>query len=161
MLRHISIILLTAFCALAGARAQSDGFTDLPADRYVIGTDVPRFRTQIHTGQQAAGGSFTVTIEYPEYAPLKAAEVRALRKAGFEQTAITPQVSVGVLRKQAVLNVSFAPFARIGGRWMRLTSCKLAVRRTALTRATGRSAADRYAASSVLAEGRWVKIRVG
>lgn len=161
MLRHISIILLTAFCALAGARAQSDGFTDLPADRYVIGTDVPRFRTQIHTGQQAAGGSFTVTVEYPEYAPLKAAEVRALRKAGFEQTAITPQVSVGVLRKQAVLNVSFAPFARIGGRWMRLTSCKLTVRRTALTRATGRSAADRYAASSVLAEGRWVKIRVG
>ena len=161
MLRYISTLLIAALCAVVYARAQSDGFTDLPADRYVIETDVPHFRTQIHTGQPAAGGNFSVSIEYPEYAPLKAAEVRALRKAGFEQTAIEPRVSVGVLRKQAVLNVSFAPFARIDGRWMRLTSCKLTVRRSALAQAAGRSATDRYASSSVLSQGRWVKIRVG
>ena len=161
MLKRLLITLLTALTLCPAVTAQEEGFTELPAADYVPGAEVPMFRTQIATGLPAAGSRFAVSIEYPEYAPLRPSEVRALRRAGFRQEAIVPQVSVAVMRKQALLNVSFAPFARIGGKWMRLTSCKLSVSRATLSQAKAADTQARYADHSVLASGRWVKIRVG
>ncbi len=77
---------------------------------------------------------------------------------------VIPEVYYGISRRRGVLDVSFCPIVRSGGKYRRLVSCKItlsavsqAVRAKALT---GRIASERWATQSVLASGRWVKIRV-
>jgi hypothetical protein len=73
--------------------------------------------------------------------------------------------SIGVVRKQGVLDVSFVPLVYRHGKYQKLVSFKLnvsAIPRSpkAGTRSMTREASDRYADHSVLRDGIWVKIRI-
>ncbi|MBR3613437.1 MAG: type IX secretion system sortase PorU [Bacteroidaceae bacterium] len=112
------------------------------------------------------GYRYTAHIEYPEFCPMTAADVARYRLAGREeQFCAWPVIDtrVTIAAKEPQLDVSFVPVVYVDGRFMRINSYKLVVERAAASRpakAATRSAAERYAANSVLAEGRWVKIRV-
>lgn len=112
------------------------------------------------------GYRYTAHIEYPEFLPMTAAEVARYRLAGREeQFCAWPVIDtrVAIAAKEPQLDVSFVPVVYVDGRFMRINSYKLVVERAAVARpakAATRSAAERYAANSVLARGRWVKIRV-
>ena len=145
--------------------ARGGDFVDLrPAD-YPVGDTLPRYTTVVPLGRDYAAGGYTVRADYPEYAPLTPAETRRLRRAGITlPDTLEVTTRLGVSRKEGQLDVTVLPFVVRDGRPMRLVSFKLAVEPRSTDRArarrTARSAADRWADSSVLAEGRWVKIRV-
>ena len=145
--------------------ARGGDFVDLrPAD-YPVGDALPRYTTVVPLGRDYAAGGYTVRADYPEYAPLTPAETRRLRRAGITlPDTLEVTTRLGVSRKEGQLDVTVLPFVVRDGRPMRLVSFKLAVDPRSADRArarrTVRSAADRWADSSVLAEGRWVKIRV-
>ena len=111
-----------------------------------------------------SGYRYEVRLDYPEYAPLTAAETRRVALWG-EDLPENPEVEcrVAVSRKKGLLDVAFIPIVRRGKHYYKLTSFKMDIVRTrkmqAQALAAGR-AADRYAAHSVLAQGRWVKIGI-
>ncbi len=175
MTRYISkspfLVLVLAFCCHLSLKAQQDWgdsvFTDLPAHAYAVtGNDLP-----LYTAQFPVAGSLgnlpEVQLHYPEYQALAADEVRLVKQAGFELAAeVKPVVSYGVNRKKGVLDVSFCPIVKRDGRYMRLVSCKIVLVSPSTSMAANKAAsrvsssAERWAASSVLSEGRWVKVRV-
>lgn len=150
-------LLLCLLCSLHAASAQE--FVSLPAEAYPVGT---WYESQL-AGQEA------VVCDYPEFAPLTRKECRLLEKVelpiGYDPVL---EQTLTYERKEPVLQVRLLPFVKRNGRYLRLTSVHFsaknndyieaarAVRSYRLAEATS----DRYAAKSVLAEGKWVKIYV-
>lgn len=110
--------------------------------------------------------NYAVRLEYPEYAPLTAEEGKCIAmwaKSLPEHPEV--QTNVAVSRKKGFLDVSFIPFVKRDGRYFKLISFKMVIDRTPVAQVRGAvvkrlSAAERYAPSSVLAQGRWVKIGI-
>lgn len=164
------ISLLCLGAALTG-KAQILGsdsvFTDLPAEEYKVNAGgLPYYTYQIRTSQQyEVSTSPTVSIEYPVYEELSAAEVAIIKEQGFEVAdSIAPTALYGISRKQGLLDVSFCPIICKAGKYLRLTSCKIVVNgakmRTKSIEVLSSETSARWATESVLAEGSWVKIRV-
>jgi hypothetical protein len=144
-------------------------FTTLSAADYPItSTHLPGF-----THQVPAEGEAVVTLEYPVYERLTADETRLLRQNEWDVPVDSIRVTAryGVSRKQGLLDISFCPIVQRGGHLYRLTSCKIVVTPSSAARtralagvvtpkATVVDVAARWASQSVLATGRWVKIRV-
>lgn len=143
-----------------------DHFIAIPAADYPVGST---FTTQL-VGTRAA------TLEYPEFIPLTRAEIKQIKETGIE-LAEQPvaEFFVGMECKQPVLEISFMPFAKRGEKYYRVASVKITPQQKNVakidnfnaTRAQaprlhddGGAQTARYAAKSVLAEGRWVKIHV-
>ncbi len=113
------------------------------------------------------GSRYEVRLDYPEYARLTAAEAERVAVWGKDLPE-DPDVycQVAASRKKGVLDVAFVPIVRRGGKYYKLTSFKMNVVRRpeplarALPVAGGKDAAGRYASSSVLSQGRWVKIGI-
>ena len=112
-----------------------------------------------------ASYSYSAHIEYPELRKMTAAEVD--RYALAEKYGDLPQMPllecyVGVQAKQAQLDIAFVPVVMRDGGYYRVNSYKLVVDRVPAPQrsAATRSAAERYAASSVLATGKWVMVSV-
>lgn len=174
------LVLLAAM--LAGTQAVSarggDGYDDvatvgegkfvtLSAAQTAVTDPMQMFTTQIPVGSNYKGTTFSVRIEYPEYSKLSREETMAVDSMGVALSdTIVPECNLTIEKKQGVLDVLFLPFVRRGGELYRLRSCKVAVyRKTSLLSrsvvAATRAVTDgRYAAHSVLAQGKWVKIRV-
>lgn len=158
--------VLAAMLALGAGAARADDFIRIDAAAYPVTTDgLPQFTVQYPLGS-GQGGDCAVVLEFPEYEPLSAAEVRIIRQQGFDAPSeISIGSHVGISRKESVLDVYFCPVVQRDGKWLRLVSCKLRVERkdqiASLARPMAASGtAARYAGTSVLATGKWVKIRV-
>ncbi len=113
------------------------------------------------------GFRYEVRLDYPEYVRLTAAEAERVAVWGKDLPE-SPDVhcQVAVSRKKGVLDVAFVPIVLRGGKYYKLTSFKMNIVRnpkahTRVLSAVGRkTAAERYAANSVLSQGRWVKIGI-
>lgn len=158
-------VLLAGHGPLAAQTLPAGGFVDLPTEDFPItGEGLPVFSTQIKLGTGSYAGG-RVRIEYPEYRPLTKAEIRVIAAHALEvPDTIVPRLDVGYSRKVAYADVSFCPIVRKQGIWLRLVSCKLTYAFTpamsASSESVAQAAAERWKKASVLAEGRWVKIRV-
>ncbi|MBR5593363.1 MAG: type IX secretion system sortase PorU [Bacteroidaceae bacterium] len=110
---------------------------------------------------------YSAHIEYPEFQMMSDADVA--RFALVEKYGALPEMpvvecSVGIQAKRAQLDVYFLPVVMRDGKYYRINSYKLVLdkhsapqrQRVAATVAP----AERYAASSVLAEGKWVRVAV-
>ena len=110
--------------------------------------------------------SYSAHIEYPEFQQMNDAEVA--RYSVEERYGVLPAMPdvecyVGVQAKRAQLSVAFLPVVVRDGRYYRINSYKLVVDRLPVPkrqRAAATAAAERYAASSVLSTGKWVRIAV-
>ena len=162
--RLIIGFMLLLLCPLAEAQV----YVDLTAQQVRIDSLLPVFSWQKSLGVNYADSSYTVSIEYPEFIDMQPADIRRyIELSGGRALPALPEVSqtVGVVRKQGVLDVSLVPLVFRDGRYRKLVSFSLKVTSSpraaaggrALTRADGSS---RYAAHSVLREGTWAKIRV-
>ncbi len=159
----LRILLLAA--ALMPAVARGGDFVELRSADYPVGDELPRYTTVVPLGRDYASGGYTVRVEYPEFAPLTSAEARLLRQGGIVlPDTLVAESYVGIVRKEGQLDVSLVPFVLRDGRPMRLVSFKLAVEPRTVTAAcasrAARAATQRWADTSVLATGKWVKIRV-
>lgn len=154
------ILLSVFFLALLPGRAQWEMEVDWSV--YAQDTVVPVFVHSIDLGYDCPG-TYTATIEYPELKPLAEDEIERFRLPQEMGVPGWPEISVykGVSAKRAQLDISFSPVIWRDGKYWRIHSFTLKVHREALSaRRREVNPAERYASHSVLASGRWVKVRV-
>jgi hypothetical protein len=146
-------------------RVSAQTFYNLTAQQVRIGEALPVFTYQQQLGPRYADSVYTVRIDYPEFIEMREADIQRYQQISGEPLPAMPVVkqTVGVVRKQGVLDVAFVPLVYRDGRYQKLVSFMLKVERRAKgARAAtrGEGANGRYAEHSVLKEGTWVKIRV-
>ena len=154
----IGCVLLSLFSSV---RAQE--YFRLTASEVRIDSLLPVFTYQKPLGSHYADSLWHVSIEYPLFEDMSAADIRRYQQVSGEKLPSWPEItqSVGVARKQGVLEVSFVPLVFKDGKYQKLVEFKLNVEATAKTRTRGGdSPTERYAAHSVLQSGSWAKIRI-
>ena len=112
-----------------------------------------------------AAYNYSARIEYPEFQRMDDADVARYAIAGkYGTLPEMPHVEchVGVQAKQAQLDVAFLPVVMRDGKYYRINSYKLVVDRQPVQRQqrAAASPAERYATSSVLSTGKWVRVAV-
>lgn len=171
--------MLLTVCAAIPASAQQ--FFHLTADELRVDTlSAPQFTHVMPLPEAWRDSVYTVSIVYPEYADMAAADVANYKRLVAEQPDAEPKVETHVTfdRKRASLLAAVNPVVFRDGRYKQLVSfmlrcesrAKADARRDAAAygeRADAKvnvwdtlPAAKRYAEHSVLREGRWAKIRV-
>ena len=163
-LRKIFTIVLSVFALVANAQ-----FIDVDWETIARDTLLPRYSTMVELPDDYVMYNYKVAIEYPEFVPMSTAEVARYRLEALRDS-LPPypvvESVVGISAKRGQLDVSFTPVVFSEGRFMRINSFKLVVNRTldiasAMSRLNTRATAgERYAKSSVLDSGRWVRIAV-
>lgn len=165
----LALLPLLLFAVMAEAGVKTQKFFNLTADEVRLDSVLPFFSCHVPLDGAWQDSVYTVTIEYPEFIGMGSADIRKYERISGKPLPAMPAVETNVVveRRRGRLEVSFVPLVERGGRQMKLVSFMLDVksqpkRRTAaMTRAGNDVAAgDRYAAHSVLREGRWAKIRV-
>lgn len=125
---------------------------------------LPVFTFQKILPDHFADSVYTVSIEYPEFIDMGKTDIRLYQQISGEPLPELPMVTqtVGVARKQGVLDVSFVPLVFRDGRYQKLVSFKLNVVAAPKAQIHTRSedGSKRYAEHSVLREGTWAKIRI-
>ena len=155
----LSVLLL--LCAFT-ARAQ---FVDVEWPSQRCDSLLPVCTQVIDLPADYASYSYSAHIEYPEYQRMTAEEVARYSLADkYPALSAEPVVEcyVGVQAKQAQLDIAFVPVVVRDGGYYRVNSYKLVVDRVPVSQrsAAARSVAERYAANSVLATGKWVMVSV-
>lgn len=153
-------------CALLffSVHAEAQEWVNLTAGQVRIDSLLPVYTWQKQLGPRYADSVYTVSIEYPEFIEMSKADVARYQAISGEPLPELPMVTqtIGVARKQGVLDVSLVPLVFRNGKYRKLVSFKLKVNSSpkvkARTRADGE--VERYAGHSVLREGTWAKIRV-
>lgn len=145
---------------------QADDFVSLDWKELKIGDELPYYSTTIPVGDNYSAYTYDIRVEYPEYKELTTNELTLLKrlKPILADTVIV-QTSLGISRKQGILDVSFIPFIKVKNRYYKLLNCKLSLYRSPVAKARFMQDAStllsaRYTDTSVLSTGKWVKIRV-
>lgn len=184
------IVATTFFAASTASAADhiitSDScFAHIDSNLYVVADHMPRYTEEVYVGDINPAG-YDVELCYPEFKALSGKDLRAIRElqkcgvvandAEIDASGIrlcpSPAPTGGldleqrmlIDRKKGALIVSFCPIVRHEGQWKRIVSCqvKVAARTDSRSGAPRRaqSAEERWATSSVLANGKWAKISV-
>lgn len=142
-------------------------YYNLTAQEVKIDSLLPVFTYARPLGQHYADSTYTVSIEYPEFMTMSADDVRRYEKISGAPLPALPEITqqISVSRKQATLEVSFVPLVWREGKYQKLVSFQLKVQATAKNglRAPRLAPAETTRSAvttSVLASGKWVKIRV-
>ena len=143
--------------------AEAQSYFNLTAQQVRIDSLLPVFTWQRALGPDYADSVYTVSIEYPEFIDMRKADIRRyLEISGGKPLPVLPVVeqSIGIARKQGVLDVSFVPLVFRKGKFQKLVSFKLNVEARARSKTRSGEAVSRYADHSVLQSGSWAKVRV-
>jgi len=154
----IGCVLLSLFSSV---RAQE--YFRLTASEVRIDSLLPVFTYQKQLGSRYADSTWHVSIEYPLFEDMSAADIRRYQQVSGAPLPSWPEISqtIGVTRRQGVLEVSFVPLVYRDGKYQKLVEFKLNVEATAKARTRGDdNPAERYADHSVLQSGTWAKIRI-
>ena len=153
-------------CALLffSVHAEAQEWVNLTAGQVRIDSLLPVYTWQKQLGPRYADSVYTVSIEYPEFIEMSKADVARYQAISGEPLPELPMVTqtIGVARKQGVLDVSLVPLVFRDGKYRKLVSFKLKVNSSPKAKARTRTdgEVERYARHSVLREGTWAKIRV-
>lgn len=159
-------------CLLAMAMpASAQKFFNLTSQEVKVDSVLPQFVYSFPLQGAYQDSIYTVEVKYPEYVDMPATDIvnynRLSGAALPEQVAINQQVTE--CRKEGLLVVTFSPLVFRNNRYQVLASFMLDVKARPLKRAqlkarlqsrAGNDANSIYAAHSVLASGKWAKIRV-
>ena len=154
--------MLLSLCPLAEAQV----YVDLTAQQVRIDSLLPVFTWQKSLGPNYADSSYTVNIEYPEFIDMSKEDILRYQHISGAPLPELPVINqtLGVAKKQGVLDVSFVPLVYRNGKYQKLVSFKLEVRGALRQARVGSMTHDdevgRYSDHSVLREGTWVKIRI-
>ena len=157
---------VVASSAMGEAGNISADFTRLDWNALRIDSVLPTYTEVIPLESDYRNYDYTVTLEYPEYAPLTPAECMVAEKYdSLVSEHINVSTFVGVQRKVGMLDISFLPIIRKDGKYLKLISARITI--TPTPKSSGARKAmvaaaqtARYADHSVLRTGRWVKISV-
>ena len=136
----------------------------MTAHEVKIDSLLPLFTYTRELGPAYADSVYTVSIDYPEFIDMSVADVRRYQQITEKPLPSLPEVRqyIGVSRKKGTLYVSFVPLVRRDGKYQKLVSFKLTVQAEAIakSRVLSKTRVTLPVSHSVLATGRWAKIRV-
>ena len=169
--RIMKLFLSLCLILMALPVEASQKFFNLTSQEVKVDSMLPQFIYSIPLKGNYQDSIYTVEVKYPEYldmAPSDIAHYNRLSGAVLpEQVVVNQQVTT--CRKQGVLMVSFSPLVFRNNRYQSLVSFMLDVKARPLARAQRKAMAQSraaassdeiYASHSVLANGKWAKIRV-
>lgn len=156
--------ILFAIIAFVAAKGSAQEFFNLTADEVRIDSVLPVFTYTKHLGVNFADSVYEVRISYPEYIEMSKADIERYKRISNKPLPKFPVVDsyVAVDRKQGVLDVAFVPLVKQGGKYKKLASFKLDIIAKAQAKRAARATRkeQRYINHSVMATGKWAKIRV-
>ncbi len=124
----------------------------------------PRYATSIRLGDGYDGNDCDVVVEYPDYEPLPGWQQKRMEDLGLAlPPTLQVQHDIRMAGRDAYLVVRFVPMVYRDGRYCRVRSFRLGVTETtspSLRAQAAKAGSDDYPDTSVLAEGKWVKIAV-
>ena len=170
MKQHI-FILIAVLTVLGGpSKSAAQDFVNLTADEVRIDSMLPVYTQQIELGTNFADSIYEVSILYPEFINMSAADIERYHQITSDSLPSLPVVHqyIAIDRKRGMLCLSLIPLVYRDNHYQKLVSFKLSVQAKpaatvlngARSAAKASSVSSRYAAHSVLASGRWVKISV-
>ena len=158
------ICLMLALLTPSILAQQELTFTSLDWNEMQIDSVLPVYSEVVPLETDYRTHSYTVSLLYPEYAPLSTKEMQvAERFDSLLSETIDIETFVGVERGKGLLDISFIPIRRQGTRYEKLISAQIVINATPSGRFNARAKAagkDRYAANSKLASGKWVKVSI-
>ncbi|MDO4715644.1 MAG: type IX secretion system sortase PorU [Bacteroidales bacterium] len=167
VLKPLLYILALTVAFIYTTTIDASDFVKFEASRYRVAIELPTLDTLI---QMDNNGTPSVHLYYPEYAALSREETRLIKKSK-QPISDKPliQIEHGTAQRLPLVNVRITPFIKRKNTYYRLLSTKLVVSSDTTTHATSKEqlqtqrttmAAKRYKPTSVLANGKWIKIRV-
>ena len=146
-------------------------FFNLTADEVKVDSVLPHFLYSIPLPENYQDSVYTVSVKYPEYMDMTVSDVANYNR--ISGAALPSQVplsqNISVSRRKGYLVASFCPLVFRNNKYQMLVSFMLDVKAKAVKNSVLRqrkndkayaSAADIYAEHSLLASGKWAKIRV-
>lgn len=152
------------------AKAQQR-FFNLTADEVKVDSVLPHFLYSIPLPENYQDSVYTVSVKYPEYMDMTVSDVANYNRISGAALPLQVPLSqnISVSRRKGYLVVSFCPLVFRNNKYQMLVSFMLDVKAKAVKNSVLRqrkndkayaSAADIYAEHSLLASGKWAKIRV-
>lgn len=166
MKRLMTYAILSLTLSVVTSAAMDDGelnITNIDWNTLKVDSFPPVYMEVVPLETDYTAHDYRVELEYPEYVALTPSEARmAERYDSLIGESIEPEAFVGVERKRGLLDISFIPLIKRDGKYMKLASAQISIKHTPKPRRTETraSADERYAAHSVLKDGRWVKISI-
>lgn len=162
MNRRLSLLLMM-LASVLGMSAQQ--YFTLKPDELRIDSILPTFTSVMPLGVDFADSLYEVSVEYPEFVPMKRREVRRYKKLVGVPLPEWPVVDsyVGVARRQGSLYTTFVPFLRRNGKNLKMSAFQLSVKsraRAVQPRKTQHQSPSDADSHSPFTEGRWVKISI-
>ncbi|MBQ5887952.1 MAG: hypothetical protein IIW77_01590, partial [Bacteroidaceae bacterium] len=159
-IRHLIFSILLLCVTAVRAQFYSVGWETLRGDSLL-----PVCTQVVELPSDYGNYTYSAHVEYPEFQKMSDAEVACfslVEKYGVLPEMPIVECHVGVQAKQAQLDVAFLPVVMRDDKYYRINSYKLVVDKQPVLRPqrAASSAAGRYAASSVLSTGKWVRIAV-
>lgn len=169
MKRTILSVICLLLCVIANAQGQR--FFNLTVEDIKIDTVLPRFAYSIPLGVNYADSVYELEIKYPEFMPLSKLDEEKLNRLSSEKLPTLPQIEHQILvnRKSGSLSFSLLPIVERDGKKQFLVSFMVALTSKPILKgrkvqgyraATQTNEDDIYVHQSVLANGRWAKIRI-
>ena len=165
MNRFFTILMLSLLVQGINAQQEKElSFTSLDWDEMKIDSVLPVYTEVVPLETDYRTHTYTVSILYPEYAPLSTKEAQvAERYDSLISEAIDVETFVGIERGKGLLDISFIPIRRQGTKYEKLISAQIVINANASGRRNARqeaAGAGRYATNSKLANGKWVKVSI-
>ena len=166
MNRFFAILMLAALTGRVCAQQEQElTFTSLDWNEMQIDSVLPVYTEVVPLESDYRTHTYSVSILYPEYETLSSKEAQvAERFDSLISETIDVETFVGVERGRGLLDIAFIPIRRQGTRYEKLISAQIVInanrneRLNARISKTGKK--ERYAASSKLASGTWVKVSI-
>lgn len=169
--RVMKLFLSLCLILMALPVEASQKFFNLTSQEVKVDSMLPQFIYSIPLKGNYQDSIYTVEVKYPEYLDMTPSDIAHYNRLSGavlpEQVVVNQQVTT--CRKQGVLMVSFMPLVFRNNRYQSLVSFMLDVKARPLARAQRKAMAQSraaassdeiYASHSVLANGKWAKIRV-
>lgn len=163
-MKRLIIILSIFFCAIGTMFAQKH-FVYLTTNEVQIDSVLPNVGYRLQLPENYRDSVYTVTLEYPEYIDMSPSDIEKYNHLSGAALPEIPQPEYSVVfdKKKPSLGINVVPLAFRDGRYKWLTSFMLKIESTAVSsplNAPAKADGEIYAEHSVLATGRWGKIRV-
>ena len=125
--RTIIAVLLCGLLALLPTKAVAQRYFSLTPAELHIDSVVPQFSFVHELGPDYKDSVYTVSIEFPEFQPMKRKQARRYKKLTGEELPEWPVIDsfVGTSRKRGSLYTSIVPFVRRDGKNLVMTSFKI------------------------------------
>lgn len=164
-------ILLMFFAGIPAATSGKTQISDTlyrehitldPADYAVTQQNLPLWQTQWTVGKVVSGTTYRIWVEFPCFVPLTREEQRMIKDLTSPLDTLHADYTLGISRHEGLLDIRLCPIVMHKGKPARLVQgtlcCAAITPRKVAKDQPGPS--SRWSDTSVLKEGKWIKIRV-